>query len=245
MAYALPRHELLVDKHDIKRSEPLENLDSSEPKKPNEGNKKANSATKKPCENVKPTKDDIFFAPAGSKFVIVDTKDKKDQKFQIRFKKIELSTNDDYRRAGRCIVHEDYTKYEVALADSDYRFSHGLTHGPLTLPFKLQLSDGNVLASGNIGYFMGYRWRYLTFVLPAFGFNIVKPDNTTSGEQKSVIALTAAFGIAYDLTQSMLEIGSGVQFGVFFGIDHANGYAYSGKPWISMGIGYNFNIKGD
>ena len=247
ITYALPTQELLVDKHNIKIPAPDNKTNSKEPIKPDGTTPKKRAAAasaNKTCDEVNSTKDDEFFAPAGSTFTILE---KKEQKFFARFKKISQDFRElpaqigDQRRAGRCLVHAEYAKYEIELSDSDYKFSHGWAHGPLSIPFKLQISDGSIAAAGNIGYFIGYRFlTYFTFVPVAGGFGVVNAGEPTAAKNP-LMALTLAAGFTFDLGQNINSIGKGIQLGVFVGLDHANGYAYSDKPWVSIGIGYNFN----
>lgn len=247
LVQALPVQELIVDIHNIKRSWPLEDKDSKEPNKPEVKNKK-----KEACNDDKPNPNDRFFAPAGSRFTILEEKKAEDKKkLNARFKLIPSEFKDlpkevrNRRRNNDCLVETEYAQYEMELSDSHYKFSHGLTHGPLTIPFKLQLSDGNMLAGANIGYFVGYRWNHFTLVVPAIGVEFINSSTGSSGNQKTPVALTIAAGVAYDLSQSMHNIGQGLQLGCFLGIDHRNGYEYSDRLWISIGIGYNFNVGGE
>lgn len=254
--YALPIQELIVDVHNIKRSWPLENVDSkSSNKLGDEKEKEGTGKTKRGkdvCDEKTLSPDTKFFAPAGSKFTILEQKTENNKKaLYTRFKRIPTEFKDlptevrDRRRNNNCLVETEYAQYEMDLKDIHYKFSHGLTHGPLTIPFKVQFSDGTLLAGANIGYFMGYRWNHFTLIVPAIGVEFINSSSGSSGNQKTPASLTIAAGVTYDLSQSMHSIGQGLQCGLFLGIDHRTGYEYNDRLWISVGLGYNFNVGGE
>ncbi len=182
-----------------------------------------------------------FFAPADATFIIVAQENKK---LYLQFRDVAqegMAARQEQLKA----VEARTTQYEVNaedLPDHAYKFLHGLTHGPLAIPMKLQLSDGSISPGGNIGYFVGYRFlSHFTLIPMAVGFGAVNVATTNSTELKPQAAFTLATGFEYDLSQSGHNLGQGVQLGVFIGLDHSNGYAYSDRPWLAVGAGFNFN----
>ena len=138
-------------------------------------------------------------------------------------------------------------EYRVARTDllpRLYRLERGVDVGALAIPFKFQLSNGDLTAGGSLGPYVGYRQRWLfvpSSILISLGATAVPtvapslPTDPQPGNIKSVFGVSASAGV-------VLEIVNNFQAGLLFGIDHASdkSYAYQDKGWISFSIGYGF-----
>lgn len=119
----------------------------------------------------------------------------------------------------------------------------GWTFGALVVPFKYQLSDKSFSGSTTIGTYVGYKLQdnrgSITPILSAGWVpNIAVPLATGGSVNRS--GFSWAGGVIFSIDK-----GTGTQIGILFGQDRlgsnaAAPYAYEGKTWMSLSIGYKF-----
>lgn len=144
----------------------------------------------------------------------------------------------------------DYHVYRV-MQDAmppEYSKHFGITHGALFVPFKRR-PDNGLSGESSIGYFAGYRFDTvagltLTPIVTA-GVSLVNVDDDSAS---TVSATPADTGVRPAFTWGgglvLTHLGS-FQIGVVYGVDKIGGeagknWAYEGKGWYSLMIGYSF-----
>ena len=151
---------------------------------------------------------------------------------------------------NKILEHTTYT-LEKAEIEKIAHSRRGWTFGALVVPFKYQTSDKSFGGSTSIGPYLGYRiapFKYLngtstTFIASAgYANNIAVPTAPGVAPAGSVnrSGLSLAAGIIF-----AVDKGEGIQVGVLVGQDRLGSnatapYAYEGKTWVSVAIGYKF-----
>lgn len=142
---------------------------------------------------------------------------------------------------------------ETQLSDGyQVLYREGLNVGSLVVPFKLRFGTGTAKASlspsstvgGLIGY-RGYISRSTTLSVGAFvGYSPVPLNDVNSTDIK--VATGISYGIATTFDFGFISAAvRKFQAGVALGWDFVTGsdgdqWAFNQKPWLSIGIGYNF-----
>lgn len=117
--------------------------------------------------------------------------------------------------------------------------------GTVIIPVKMRFSEFDFSRDFSLGFSMGPRWRisrrrdHFVHLLGSFNVNIVNLDSAnTNGRIRQATdkgALGLGLGGVFDF--------NGAQVGLFTGWDwlgrrDRNEWAYQGKPWLSMGLGF-------
>jgi hypothetical protein len=120
-----------------------------------------------------------------------------------------------------------------------YKLDHGISHGPLSVPFRLRFSDAgaSLAAGGSIGYYVGYTfsvWDLGITPLGSAGLSIIPIVDINSTKIETKAGIYGVLGLSVNVVQN-------VQVGIISGLDFIGGdWEYNWKPWISFGIGYSF-----
>jgi len=155
------------------------------------------------------------------------------------------------------------------VADKD--LSLGISYGVLTVPYKYHFSDHALTGGSTVGGYLGLtqNWGF-TQVSEVVGAGLAlvsttaatsnftsgtaggttsgiatahssaasTPNSSTAGTTSTLTGLTLAAGL-------LGKIGNtNTQFGLLAGVDvvaKSDNYQYSGKPWLSLSIGYSFS----
>ncbi len=205
-----------------------------------------------------------FFAPDGAIFTVVkDDTEKKE--LTVKFRNIAFPYQNDrivldshvgwfhysaseiQRQVGGGQVpvnsHDLYFLDKAAVEKMNH-YRHGWAFGMLTIPYKYQLSDKSFGSALSVGPYFGFRLAdqagSITYVLSAGFVNNIPVALANSSGTENRSGFTLATGMIFSIDK-----GTGMQIGVLVGQDNlgtntAAPYAYEGKPWVSIAIGYKF-----
>lgn len=153
---------------------------------------------------------------------------------------VEKQALTDFGRAGDEVLLLNKT-YQVCLTGDSaveralYRRRGGLNTGILAVPYKLR--DGEIASDSTVGPYLGYKFEVVEWVA-SLGVTQVSLSSLGTEAVEEKTGLTLSLGVS-------LEVNDG--WDVFFlaGVDHLSGDAgkdweYQDKPWLSIGIGFNF-----
>jgi hypothetical protein len=210
-----------------------------------------------------------FFAPDGAIFVVT-ADDPKTHKLTVKFRNIKFSAPTGkiqldesvgwffYKRTSKERIFEErtapesttpvnshnlYTMDKAAIEKMDY-YRHGWAFGVLLVPYKYQFKDKSFGSALSVGPYVGYRQDTLgssvTYIVSAGMVNNIPVAlaNGTGTVTRSGFSLAA--GVVFSIDK-----GTGMQVGLLFGQDRLGSnaeapYAYEGKTWGSVAIGYRF-----
>jgi hypothetical protein len=198
----------------------------------------------------------LYLAPVTSKFEIMDEiKDPdKGTLLVVRFSSVaertfakkgvkafyvsRLSGHGNINQAPLVSMGINYILPKEALPQSDYEIGSGVEVGVLTIPFRMQLTDGELSAGGSLGGYAGYRTKVFgvtTSFIGAAGLSFVPISNINSSHVDTKTGVTLAFGIIFVLAPP-------AQIGFILGTDMlgSTSYQYNGKGWITFSVGYAF-----
>lgn len=154
----------------------------------------------------------------------------------------------------------EYDVYDYNLEQSRYNAISMVT-GVLVIPYKFHFSDRSATVGTTIGGYIGYQTSFqnLFTVTPIISAGLAlvsaSPAQTTSSgtgssstnstTKTSGSATNAGVTVAIGLIGTVSNEGkAGLQYGLVTGIDwvgRSANYAYEGKPWLAVEIGYNFS----
>jgi len=195
-----------------------------------------------PDRNQEPTR---YTAPKRARFRIIR---EEQDRYIVRFTYVPAAISGRTLNAAAVgqtppvETGENYWIEKENLPDFNYELHSGLDYGELTLPFKLQLSDGSLTTGSTVGGFIGYRWRPLfgipTTVLISGGLAGIPVTDVNAASVHTEFGLTAAAGFVF-------TIAGQFQMGFIVGRDHISGpararFPYQGKTWASASIGFAF-----
>ena len=163
--------------------------------------------------------------------------------------KPKICVNDPTQPLPNKQIAYELDKAEIELVPHSQR---GWTFGVLLVPFKYQLSDQSLSSSTTIGPYLGYRiadWAEMTAgtsttLVGSIGLvnNIPVPTapGVTPAGSVNRSGLSTAFGVVFSVDK-----GTGIQVGLLLGQDRLGSnavapYAYEGKTWVSVSVGYKF-----
>jgi hypothetical protein len=123
----------------------------------------------------------------------------------------------------------------------NFRLEYGVDFGALTVPFKLQASDGTITAGASVGPYLGWKQRWFgvpSTVLGSAGLSVIPIQDVNAASVDTKAGLTICGGLVFELARQF-------QLGLVFGRDHLGGvsgkaYPYEDKTWISFAIGFAF-----
>jgi hypothetical protein len=201
----------------------------------------------------------IYYAPAGSKFMIISS-DK--EYYEVEFTGIGADKSPP--QAGPELISlffisEDApaTKVEalkpVEIEKNPYKVKRtdlpewyydvlsGWDIGLLAVPFKIRTQDKVKITGGStIGAYIGPRLKSVS-VVGAFGLGPIELNNAGSEVTNSELGFTLAIGL-------VIEPATKFQIGIITGFDWINEkdeikWKYQGKPWISAQTGFRFTTR--
>lgn len=205
-----------------------------------------------------------FFAPDGAIFTVVND-DAEKKELTVKFRNISPSKQTDQivldsrvgwfhynaseiqRQVGDGQVpvnsHDLYFLDKAAVEKMNH-YRHGWAFGVLTIPYKYQLSDKSFGSALSVGPYFGFRQAdqagSITYVLSAGLVNNIPVALANNAGTVIRSGFTLATGMIFSIDK-----GTGIQVGVLVGQDNlgtntAAPYAYEGKPWVSIAVGYKF-----
>jgi len=214
-----------------------------------------------PATGKSPTK---YFAPDGAIFVVT-TDAPTTHKLTVKFRnispaatagKVQLNKSESWffykptyeeRTATNSTVpvnsHDLYTMDKAAIEKMDY-YRHGWAFGVLLVPYKYQLSDKSFGSALSVGPYVGYRQdargSSVTYVVSAGLVNNIPVELANGSGTVNRSGFSFATGVIFSIDK-----GTGMQIGLLVGQDRlgsnsAAPYAYEGKTWGSVAIGYKF-----
>ncbi len=125
-----------------------------------------------------------------------------------------------------------------------FRETIWLSHGLLTVPFKIRTDDGSISPSTNLGYYIGMkkndRRSSIVFPLISFGLVTVSTVDVNATDPSTKMGITAAIGGSYRFLKDNFQVG------LVGGIDHLGGAAgdawkYEDDFWWSLSLGFDFS----
>lgn len=120
----------------------------------------------------------------------------------------------------------------------------GWSFGALIVPFKYQLSDNSLSGATSLGPYAGYKFQdnrgSITPIFSALLVPNISVPQANGGASVNRSGFSFAGGIIFSIDK-----GTGTQIGLLLGQDRlgsnaAAPYAYEGKTWLSVSIGFKF-----
>lgn len=170
----------------------------------------------------------------------------------------DYKTIPDYNRKSRSYGnYQKYFRVPVGVLDSNaYKeeiITSSLAVGALNFPFKIRPQGKSFDFNGafNFGVAVGWKvkhesWRKYNYnILGGMSVSQINIDTISATRNKDIL-LSANGYSALSLSLGIMVENQKVQIGAFIGWDWLNrtnqsnfGWAYQGKPWFSIGIGYS------
>jgi hypothetical protein len=194
----------------------------------------------------------IYVAGRGSEFKFTNITDKD---YIVQFKKVVEVSDEEFDdfvakynnqrnqpdqivKLGEENTGDLFTIIAADLLSWSYSFVRGVAWGPLSIPFRLSLSDGSVLSGGSIGLYGGCSFVLFglkTTPLVSCSLSSIPTVNVNSAKIDTKWGITGAFGLVFNIVESF-------QLGLVFGLDHIgdSSWVYEDKLWGSLGVGYAF-----
>lgn len=134
-----------------------------------------------------------------------------------------------------------YVIKQEALQKNWYTIDHGDEAGILSVPFKVQLTDGKITSATSVGPYYGYvvgmgREKKMT-ILGSVGLTGISLVDVNSDDTDAKFGVTLAGGVVYEPFRN-----NPFQIGLLLGWDHIGdeSYKYDDKWWASIAVGFSF-----
>ena len=179
-----------------------------------------------------------FYASAGSRFKIVHNSN---DTLIVRFTGGLNPPDNQHQGLAHVEKEVNYLISTEILTEWSYEIAFGFSWGMLTIPLRVQLSDGNMTTATTLATYFGRSqtiWHIPFTVIGTAGATAIPVAYSGSeGDMSTKIGWTYAFGV-------LIEPERNFHIGILFGADHVIGdaaieYPYQDKLWISFTLGVN------